>query len=165
MQAADEKVRATGTAFSVEILQGEVQVVLYQGHVAITRQVSGATAPQPLRLASRAGPTGPSAASGDAVGTPVGACAAAELVTIDPLKSLAWEEGQLVFDEEPLALAVDRVNRYTDHKLTLGDAKVAALRVDGVFTAGDTDAFVEGITDVFPVRVRYRSDGETLVSR
>lgn len=166
--AADKVVRATGTAFSVELVQGQVQVVLYEGHVTVLDQgATGKTRPVPLQAR-----TGASSAliEADTVLTPGHELiapvrvASAEIVPIDPVRSLAWEGGQLVFTREPLATAVDRINRYTDQKISIGDARVGQVKIDGVFTAGDTEAFIDGITEVFPVRARDTDNGKVLVS-
>src|SRR3546814_16859013 len=85
----------------------------------------------------------------------VGAGAPPTLVSFDPERSSSWEAGQLSFGDEPLALAVVRLNRYSSRKLALGDAKVAPVRVNGVFTAGDTAAFVEGVPLMNAVRAEY----------
>jgi transmembrane sensor len=167
--AADKLVRATGTEFSVELVQGQVQVVLYEGHVAVFNHTDGA-APQPLKLAAP-GSRALSAVEADVVLTPGRELVApvqvarAEVIPADPVRSLAWEGGQLAFAGETLASAVERVNRYSDRKLKIGDPAAGAVRIDGIFTAGDTDAFVDGVTQVFPVRVRETADGEELVSR
>jgi transmembrane sensor len=171
--AADKLVRATGTAFSVELVQKQVQVLLYEGHVAVFSEASGASA-LPLRLETPNALTNtPTSApvDADAVLTPgrelvasVGSDAA-QVVSADPVRSLAWEAGQLVFANEPLAAAVERVNRYSDQKLRIGDAAAGAVRINGVFTAGDTDAFVEGVTEVFPVREHDVNDELVFSSR
>jgi len=169
--AADKVVRATGTAFSVELVQGQVQVVLYEGRVAVLEdQGTAGKATRPVPLQARAGAASTPVEAADAVFTPGHELivpvrlASAEVVAIDPVRSLAWEGGQLVFNREPLATAVDRINRYTDQKISIGDARAGQVKIDGVFKAGDTEAFIEGITEVFPVRVRDTKNGKVFVS-
>jgi transmembrane sensor len=65
-----------------------------------------------------------------------------------------------VFEDEPLATALERMNRYSDLDLQVGDAKAGAVRISGVFQAGDIGAFVEGVSSVYPVRTIRR--GQTL---
>lgn len=169
--AADKVVRATGTQFSVELLRGEVDVVLYEGHVAVFSTPAGA-APRPIEVAARAKVNpGPSPVEADSLLTPGHelvvpiSASVAQVVAVDPARSSAWEGGQLFFDHVPLASAVEQVNRYSNQKLEIGDAKAGAMRIDGVFLAGDTDAFVEGVTGVFPIAVRDTADGKVLISR
>lgn len=91
--------------------------------------------------------------------------AEARIEQIDTARSLAWEGGQLVFENERLAVAVERMNRYSSEKLSVGDPTASAVRIDGVFDAGDTSAFVEGVTGVFPVLAERTTDGVRFVAR
>jgi transmembrane sensor len=151
--AAGRLVRATGTQFSVELLGGGVHVVLYEGRVTVrsieTSQPSGASQPSQE-------PSGTQTA--EAVLTPgqeltsVTEAQAPTVATIDTVRSLAWEGGQLIFVDEPLASAVERVNRYSPTRLVVDDAATANVRVDAVLAAGDTEAFIEGVTGLYPVR-------------
>lgn len=167
--AADKSVRATGTRFSVELLQNRVRVVLYEGHVLVRERGGGSTSAAPLQLAANT--AGATARAADVALTPghelVAAVDArmAEVAPADPLRSLAWEGGQLVFVDEPLSSVVERVNRYAPRRLRIGDAAAGQVRVDGVFSAGDTEAFVEGVTGLLPVRAVDQGDEIALVSR
>jgi transmembrane sensor len=89
----------------------------------------------------------------------------AQIVAVDPVRTLSWEGGQLVFLDEPLSSAVERVNRYSTDKLAIGDEVAGRVLISGVFTAGDTPAFVEGVTGVFPVKVRDDGGRQVLVSK
>lgn len=140
--AADKTVRATGTKFSVEMLQNSVRVVLYEGHVLVREATKAAV---PL--------------------SPGQELADTRITQVDPARSLAWEGGQLVFVDEPLSSVVERVNRYAPRKLRVGDPAAGAVRVDAVFAAGDTQAFIEGVTGLLPVRAVDDGDAITLVSR
>jgi transmembrane sensor len=56
----------------------------------------------------------------------------------------------MFFDNEPLSSAVERINRYAHQQVEV-DPAVAALGVSGAFNAGDTDAFIDAVTNYFPV--------------
>jgi len=162
--AGDKIVVATGTAFTVEMLDRRVHVLLYEGHVAVLDRKSHAPIP---RADARPGP----AAAADQMLTPgrelvmpVGA-AVGTLEAADISQSLSWESGALTFDDEPLTSAVARVNRYSKEKLRVGDAGAAAAHVSGVFTAGDTSAFVEAVTVLTPVRAVHEKGEITLRQR
>jgi transmembrane sensor len=76
-------------------------------------------------------------------------------------RATAWQNGKIIFDDEPLAEAAARVNRYTDKKVVVeGAAK--AERVSGVFDAGDVDAFVEAVTYYLPVKAA-RTGGQVVL--
>ena len=153
---ADKIVRATGTAFSVELVQDEIQVILYEGHVDILSAEDSIIPAAPFTHGEVLTP-------GHELIVPVTG-SAAEIEVADPARSLAWESGQLVFTREPLASAIERINRYSDQRLQIGDAEAGRILIDGVFTAGDTDAFIEGVTGVFPLRLKQSDGGRVLVS-
>lgn len=146
---------ATGTSFSVETVGRQFRVVLYQGHVAILDDATGTgspvaptSAPAPgLRMAIERSLTPGKEMTGS-----LGADAAVAIRPVDLPQTSAWEAGQLSFDDEPLYLAVARMNRYTADPLVVEGSGLAALRVSGVFAAGDTSAFVEGLSALHPIR-------------
>ena len=162
--AGDKLVVATGTVFSVERLTGQMRVVLYEGHVAVLDDRTGRSdTPVPIRIG---------AVPAEKLLTPdhelvASTTAAAEATVVtptDPVRARAWENGQLVFQDEPMDLAVERVNRYARDKLKIGDPDVARLRISGVFTSGDTNAFVDGVTAVLPVRAQANGGVTVLTS-
>lgn len=162
--AGGKIVVATGTSFSVELLNRQVHVLLYEGHVAVLDDVDGKT--QPQRIGPRDKPV-----SADTALTPGRELVATRdstdpgtVAPTDLARSLSWESGQLSFDDEPLQTAAERMNRYSKQKIIIGDEVAANLRVTGVFTAGDTDAFVEGIAALNPVSVD-RSEGQITFRR
>lgn len=164
--AGQKAVLATGTSFSVELVQQQVRVILYEGKVALLNQskdvspavdavVAGRTASD---LTLSAGwqivmPQASAETSIRAMPAPMPA---------DPVTSLSWEAGQLTFDNEPLGVVVERMNRYTDHPLAIGDVGAGSLRVSGVFRTGDTAALVQGLKAMFDVRVHTSGDVTTL---
>jgi transmembrane sensor len=160
--AGGRVVVAVGTQFSVERVGTQVRVVLFEGKVAVLSDRAGGGGLTPVQV-------GPTAAPADQVLKPggelvlTGTGAAAQLVAADLGRSQAWEGGQLVFADEPLAQAVERVNRYADQPVVVADAAAGQVLINGVFTAGDTRAFVEGVTEAFPVHARSE-DGRTLLS-
>jgi transmembrane sensor len=144
VHAGDRKIVATGTEFSVEIVQKAVRVILYEGHVTVVDSVR----------------TTPLSAGQELI-SPISRTEF-HIQPVDAARSLSWESGQLEFVDEPLAAAVERVNRYTLNPLSISDSSAADLRVSGVFTAGDTRAFIEGVTAVYPLIVRERNGQEVL---
>ncbi|MEJ1962815.1 MAG: FecR domain-containing protein [Gammaproteobacteria bacterium] len=166
--AADKVVVATGTEFSVELLSKQVHVILYQGRVEVLAERSERL--QPVRIVPQAAASGTAKPADAGVLLPGRELIApleatdAQVSVIDIARSLMWESGQLTFNDEPLAAAVERVNRYIDTPLVVGDAAAADIRISGTFSAGDTASFVEGVTGVFPVRVTEIDGRKTLVS-
>ena len=153
---------ATGTSFSVEMVNGRMRVILYEGQVAVL-DAPGSGKAIPLRLERRAVPADQALKPGRelvaALDQPVAIVAVADLP-----RSLSWESGQLVFNDEPLNLAVTRVNRYAAKPVVL-EGGVGSLPVNGVFNTGDVDAFLIGVEETLPVRVTRGTDAITISPR
>ncbi|MCX8476358.1 MAG: FecR domain-containing protein [Sphingomonas sp.] len=132
VSAGDKRVRAVGTAFEVRVDKGEVIVTVVEGTVEVTER-------NPQRAAANAARIS----------------AGTRLVTlphndwsirqIDPEQSTTWLTGRLSFVDEPLAAAVDEMNRYARQKLAFRDGRTPDERILGVFRAGDTMALAQAI--------------------
>jgi len=83
----------------------------------------------------------------------------ASVQVVDPVRSLSWEGGQLVFDDEPLSLAAERVNRYSDIKIRITGA-AANFSVSGAFNAGDAEGFVDGVRAIYSLE--FKRDGNVI---
>jgi transmembrane sensor len=143
VHSAGRTVTALGTVFTVEQQPHTVIVTLVEGRVA----VSGQTA-RPIELTPRQQLT---LADG----------ATAVLRDVDPEEALAWREGKLIFNDEPLGAAAARMNNYGEPTLVI-DGEAQGLRISGVFRAGDTDAFVEALAAYFPVSVERSGQAITI---
>ncbi|MET0535274.1 MAG: FecR domain-containing protein [Steroidobacter sp.] len=139
-------VTALGTVFSVEREAADVVVTLVEGSVAVTtRDVPNAHIQlrplQELRI------------------TDSGQVSLRD--GIDPVQALAWRDGKLIFDDEPLRSVAARMNNYGATRIEVtGEAN--DLRVGGVFKAGDTMAFVDAMQMYFPLAVSHESNAVTL---
>lgn len=167
VQAGERLVVATGTAFSIEHVARQVRVILYEGRVAVMnasdeRGAPSSEAPPPAGSTAAAPP--PALAPGQELRVAAADAASAPMITpADPVQSLDWESGQMLLRDEPLGVAVERMNRYAGGRLRLADPAAADIPVSGRFTNGDVAAFVEGITAVFPVKAEAR-DGKIWLS-
>lgn len=149
--AGGRTVVATGTSFSVEIADRALRVVLYEGSVAVLG--ADRTPEHAVRATPRLRP-------GQELITDLDRGGDAATETVDPVRARAWEGGQLVFDDEALAVAVTRVNRYARTPIVLSANTPDDLRVSGVFNADDTEAFIDGVTAILPLR---RSQSEEAI--
>lgn len=159
--AGNRTVVATGTSFSVELVNRQMRVVLYEGSVSVLDDaVQGQ--PRPVivdrQLASQA------LTPGRELIAPIGPTPIASTVAVDPVRSRAWEAGQLMFDDEPLPVAIARLNRYSSAQLVVGDDIAANMRVSGVYNAGDVAAFLDGTTRVLPLRAVHRGNEVVLTA-
>jgi len=150
VEAGGRVVVAVGTSFSVELVNREVRVMLYEGKVNIYQPAAPAKL---ARMSSKQLSTESALAPGYSLVSHIDT-AAVEVTPIDPVRSQSWEGGMLAFDDEPLASAVERINRYADPKIQIGDAQAGRARISGLFQAGNVDAFIEGVTSALPVTAR-----------
>jgi transmembrane sensor len=81
----------------------------------------------------------------------------------DPVRSLSWEAGQLTFEDDPLGVVAERMNRYSEKPLTIADEATARVRISGVFRAGDIDALLQGLDAAFNVKARQGATSITLI--
>jgi len=158
--AANRTVVATGTSFSVELVNRQMRVVLYEGSVSVLNDVAEG-APEPVVAEDM--PASQALTPGRELVTSIDASTFGATAPVDPVRSRAWEAGQLMFDDEPLPTAIARLNRYSHRQLVIGDDVAAAMRVSGVYNAGDVEAFLDGTTRVLPLRAVQR--GEVVVLR
>ena len=143
--AGNQKVIATGTAFNIDMAGPKVLVTLIEGHVVVLEETSGIVTGspqiQPHSISLQAGQqltTAPSLPP--------------EIAQANIRRVTAWTMGQLIFDDEPLSSVVERVNRYGGTQIVITDPQVGAMKISGVFNAGDVLGFVEIVTHYLPVK-------------
>jgi transmembrane sensor len=177
--AGDRQVRALGTAFIVRRDNQNVAVTLMEGKVTVspvTRTPSGAlegqgdVAPQRKRSlettsAQTLKPQKTSESDSDAVFTLSPGqrltFASSEPPKFDrpPLERVtAWQRGQVAFDDTPLVDAAAEMNRYSTVRVVVEDPSAAAIRVSGIFRAGDSANFAQAVARTYRLQVRDQAD-------
>lgn len=152
VKAGKQTVVAIGTAFNIDLISARPEITLIEGKVEVyTAPAIHAKAPPPvttlvagqqLRFTTQA----------------------ALVVPANVEAATAWTQGQLVFDDEPLANVVPRIVRYANHPITVSP-DAASLRLSGVFQSDDVDGFLQTITDFLPVRTERSADGSVTIAR
>ncbi|HXS20022.1 MAG TPA: FecR domain-containing protein [Steroidobacteraceae bacterium] len=177
--AEGHKVVATGTAFDVDLLGPKLLVTLLKGHVVVLPR-SAPTIPWiPDATSAGSGSTTPAgaeslaaSAAGDAMGRiyldpgeqlVMSPSDAPRVSHVDIERVTAWERGEIVFDNEPLASVVQRMNRYGPRHIIIGDDRAGSMRISGVFHEGDVDGFVSTISAYLAVRAHERPDGDVVL--
>jgi transmembrane sensor len=152
--AGNETVVAVGTTFDVERLGNKVLVTLIQGRI-IVKQASSSPADAEVPMAKPLVMT---------VGQQltVGQDSVPKIETASAPSISAWESGRIILNDEPLADAVARIDRYTDKPVAV-DPSVADIRVSGSFEAGDIQSFVDAVTSYFPVRVAVSTNNQLIL--
>lgn len=78
--------------------------------------------------------------------------------------TLAWQNGEILFQDEPLSAAVEEYNRYLSGKITIMDSSLGGIRVGGRFTTTDPSVFLAGLRTSLDIDVQ-ESNGGYLLTR
>ncbi len=150
VHAGEVATTALGTVFQVRRAESRTEVALLEGRV----RVQGDTpATRGLVRELRAGQT---------VSAPA-ASADWQVGRVDHSVADGWLSGRLVFDAMPLHQVVAESNRYSQRKLSIGDAGIGDIPIDGIFDAGDPDSIALALQYAYPIRLEAR--GRDLVLR
>lgn len=154
VHAGDALIRDVGTQFEVRLHSDrDLDVLVNEGRV----EVRGPAAAQASAAAT--------AGSGAEAGWVRALSAGEQLSVAGPhLKvmsespqqiadELAWRDGALVFQGEPLSQAIAEVGRYTQARIVLAGPEVASLRISGRFRTNDVPGFFQALQEALPVRV------------
>jgi transmembrane sensor len=170
------EVRAVGTAFSVELAETEVDVLVTEGEVSVAAPVfarataDGAAAGAADRhrpnaraqvLTARQRVTVPLEPQMHRPEPAVVSVAESELT-----ERLAWRSGRLEFTDTPLLEAVALMNRHSSsaHKLrfVIDDPELARAPVTGLFRADNAEAFVRLLEVSLGISAERSGDTVTL---
>ncbi len=148
VRAGQEKIIDIGTDFNIDRPGQTVVVTLIEGSVAVADGKANAA---PLEMhAGEQLSVSPSH-------RPV-------VTHVDVARAIAWQSGELMFDNEPLSSVVQCINRYSAKPVVIADAKAGAVRVSGVFRAGDTQSFLRMVTSYLPLSAATGENGEIRLS-
>lgn len=141
-------VRVTGTQFNVRRNEQAFSVDVLQGSVEVSAGPwwSRQTAMLRSNDIARASPSGELTSGKGA----------------DVESAVAWREGKVVFRGTPLAKAIQELNRYSDQRMLVRDARIGELRVSGVFNIDDPESFLAALPQFAPVIVQRRPDGSAV---
>lgn len=154
--AGDRRIIARGTAFDVRLDGDDVQVVLIEGRVDVQPTVrSGLARILPALSQQTLSPGEQLEARHEG---PMRVKAA------DVARTTSWRRGQAVFHEDRLETAVAEMNRYSAAPIVIGDPRIAALPISGVFGVARPENFVAAVTTFHPVDAVKRADGATVLS-
>lgn len=155
--AGNSWVRAVGTAFNVYLSTTNVQVTVGEGTVKVG-PVNSLVDGVPTLTALSQSSTSVVTAGQQAILTGA-ATATRRLSPRELASSMAWRDGILYFENQPLGDIVDQLGRYTSQQLIL-DAKLRSLPMGGTFPASPqgTEALLKMLEQGFGLTVRRDSD-------
>ncbi len=173
VHAGQGLVRAVGTAFGVYLRDDDVEVVVTEGVVELDSLRAPAALPEVAAPPSSAGSALPDRLPAHNKTKPALAqVRAGNLATYDRRtarhmllaelekieEKIAWHQGLLVFDDEPLENVVAELARYTPIKILIPDPAVRKLKVGGHFKVGDTEAIFQALQLSLNLRVETVSE-------
>ncbi|WP_070154215.1 FecR family protein [Sphingobium phenoxybenzoativorans] len=136
----DREVRALGTTFMVRRDPQFLAVTLIEGKVVITREVNRQT----QNVATLA--------PGQRLRMFQGAGAAIDQPPMDVI--MAWQGGEVMFDDVTLLEAAGELNRYTTTERIIVMPTAASLRISGVFSIREPQAFAETIAALYGLHIQ-----------
>jgi len=152
--AGDTSVRVVGTSFTVRHLDATpVQVLVREGIVEVFKPATGAV---PVRITAN----NMAVASFDSDS----AIAATPVPAAQVHRQLAWQNGQLAFEGETLAQAVQEFSRYSDTKIVVDDPALSREEIAGLFNATDPVGFAQTIAISLNAHARI-GEGEVRLTR
>lgn len=154
VQAEGHRVRALGTTFEVRIDPGRLAVTLLDGRVTVSRSAQADAQGKPLA------PT--MLSPGERLVLRSDGRATLDRPSIGALT--AWQRGEAVFDDVPLAHAVHEINRYGGTPVRVTDPGLARMRVSGVFAVRDPVEFADALAKLHHLKV-VRSGGTITIMR
>jgi transmembrane sensor len=136
----NRQVTALGTAFAVSYDPNRTAVTLVEGKVSVARGETPDTGTVFLSPGERVTYSRKSAPKLDEP-------------KLDAVT--AWRRGEVVLDKTPLADAVTEMNRYETTHLIIQDPRTAALRVSGIYHAGDSAGFARTVAELYGLELSH----------
>ena len=147
------RVTAVGTAFTVKLRGGDIDVVVTEGRVRIDPPATGGASARPIFASAGQAATATGAAP---IVRPLSAAA------ID--MALSWRDGLLIFEGRPLGEVAAEFNRYNQVQLVV-DPSATGVIVDGSFRATNVEGFLRLLRQGFDVQSVRDGPGELLLKK
>ena len=154
VKAGQQSFTALGTIFNVQKDNEQaMELLVTEGKVLITRAI------EPLENITQAfkNPTsahlpGSVVISGEkSVIANNQVTPASKISSDNAQRDLAWQQGILIFEGEPLDQVLNEVSRYTRTRFTLSNDELSSLKVAGYFKAGDINGLLASLNSNFNI--------------
>jgi len=161
VSAGGIKVRAVGTEFAVALGARDVDVLVTEGKVRVTR------APSPEASVRTDGVALVEAGYRLVLHETTGEIRQRpEMVSAAEIaRALAWRGGRVEFSATPLADAIRTFNRQNRLQLALEDPAIGQLEISGVFRADDPAGFSRLIETTFDLKAVRTADNRIVLAR
>jgi transmembrane sensor len=147
-------VTAVGTEFNVRRSGDRVVVTVTEGVVKIDKSdVSAGGTSTEVTDASAANEWSELRASAGYQLVYVAHTGETRLSLASPSAELAWRNGRLVYEDEPLAVVIANVNQYTTSKVVLSDPAIGQMRFTGTVRLDSIDTWLTALPRAFPIDI------------
>lgn len=153
VRAGETLTRALGTEFNVDMRKDRISVSVIEGVVRVSAVGDAGTAEPPGIPALTKGRTAEVRRDDGRF-----AETTADLQRID-----AWRARRLEFSDTPLPDALAEFNRYSTAHVVIGTPELQSVRVSGVFSIGDTEAFLFSLREALGAQTLGNADEIVLV--
>lgn len=151
--AGDTEVKAVGTSFTVQRLQGKATEVLVREGVVEVKRPDVPLAPIVTVTAN------------NRATAPADAAIATHAVLADEVaRELAWRVGRIAFEGESLREAAQAFGRYSDIRIVIADPRIADETVTGLFVSNDPVGFSKAVALSLSLRAEVTA-GEVRITR
>jgi transmembrane sensor len=146
------EVVAVGTAFDVAALPSRTTVTLIEGRVRVRAISAGSPQDSKVEMLTPGQQWGVDA-SGRLLGEK----------EVKIANVTAWQRGNVVIDDAPLAEALGVINRYSNTRIVVRDPALQDRHVSGTFRIGDVETEAVVLEHYFGLEERSRSDQEIVL--
>ena len=154
VHAGNRLIQAVGTAFNVEISKHNiVEIIVTEGRVAIVEQTASDITDIPVNMI-RMAQDAPVVSEGEAAILDSGNAKIRKIAPEEIAADLSWREGNLIFQGETLEEAIHEISRYTSVEFEILDERLKAVRVAGLFKAGDINGLLLTLRENFQIPSR-----------
>jgi transmembrane sensor len=164
VHAGGVDVRAVGTAFSVRLDPGAVEVLVTEGKVGVklAGEARTAHAPEPSTTEAPLVSAGQRAIVSRTTAEPP------QIVTVSPqtiARQLNWQPQLLDFSSAPLAIAVAEFNRRNRVQFVLADAGLGAMPIVASIRSDNVEGFARFLAAAPGLEIKRRGTTEIVVHR
>ena len=159
--AGEQSFTALGTIFNVQKNNEQgMELVVTEGKVLITQaSESLENLTEAFKHPSAEQLSGTLVISGEKATIAEGTTAPVNRISLDQVqRDLAWQQGILIFDGEPLEQVLQEVSRYTATKFKIADPSLNQLKVAGYFKAGDIEGLLASLNSNFNIDIIRTTD-------
>lgn len=154
---SDEKsFTALGTIFNVQKIQGDMELMVTEGTVLVTQANQSITQLKQVLLHPKQHKDyllGFTVTSGEKVLLKPEYKNLVQTVSLDEMnRELAWQQGMLIFDAEPLSSALNEINRYSHIKFHVIDPQISAIKVSGYFETNNIQGLLDSLESNFNIQ-------------